>query len=251
LNFFWIRIFHEESSNPLQYDLINITGFFPSLGIVAFASVCHDSSFLVYNTLRDHTVQRWNRLTRLALSYSSTICIIFGYAAFFTFTNEVDDNILNNYSDTDIVMMCTRIIYAVSMALSYPTAFYVVRHVVYAIFHRGPNYVSMQQASLTKHLLFTLPLWCLVLILSLVIKSLGIVMSVTGSIAAVNLAFVLPCACYLKTCKYEIAFWKNPEQQRMKAFKHIALPFTLVVLGILIAIVCSTYSLLQYFNVVS
>ena len=68
------------------------------------------------------------------------------------------------------------------MALTYPCSFYVVRHVLYSLFHRGRQYVSIQQAPRWKHLAFTLPLFFVSLGMSLFITQLGIVMSLSGSI---------------------------------------------------------------------
>ena len=96
-------------------------------------------------------------------------------------------------------------IYMITMSLVTPSAFYVVRHVLYAVFHRGPHYVSLRDCPLWEHLLFTLPLFGIMLLAAEFITDLGVVMSVSGSLAASNLAFILPCLCYLKLCPYTLS----------------------------------------------
>ena len=258
--FVYIRILDHTQNNASTYhtivpanvslsnDLFKYQGLPSSLGIVAFASVCHDSAFLVYNTLYKPTLRRWNILISSALLSSSFVALIFGLAGYFTFGDLIEQNILNNYSTNDPVIIFTRCIYAISMSLSYPTAFFVVRHVLYAIAHRGPNYISIQKAPLWKHLFFTISLWGSMLGLALVIESLGIVMSVSGSLAAVSLAFILPSACFLKMSDYHLNFWAHPRQSAWKTIRTVYPSFFLLILGILLAIFCPAYSVWQAYT---
>jgi len=64
------------------------------------------------------------------------LSLILSIAAYFTFGTEVLGNVLNNYPVNDPSMIVTRVIYVVMMALTFPTAFFVVRHVVYAAYCR-------------------------------------------------------------------------------------------------------------------
>ncbi len=45
----------------------------------------------------------------------------------------VNDNILNNYETLNPLIIVARCIYCITMALTYPCSFFVVRHVCYAM----------------------------------------------------------------------------------------------------------------------
>lgn len=102
--------------------------FFPSIGIIAFAFVCHHSCFLVFNSLQNNTQTRWKRTTRTSLSVSLTACLLLAVAGYLTFRGRTEGDLLVNFSKTDQLMNVTRALFAVTMVLTYPMEIF-VRHV--------------------------------------------------------------------------------------------------------------------------
>eukprot|EP01084_Bolivina_argentea_P185081 319186_1 len=228
---------------------VELEGFPMAIGIIAFAFVCHDSSFLLYNTLKNPTIPRWSVLAYAGCISAVLICMLFAVPGYFTFGDDVNDNILNSYDTFNPLIIVARCIYCVTMALTYPCSFFVVRHVCYAIFHHGPNYKSILQAPLWKHLLFTIPIFLCNLVMGTLITDLGIVMSVSGSLSAVILAFVLPTMCYLKICQYKICFWKEKGLNRKwRAFKTTFPPAILWLFGVFVAIFSTSITIMQYYG---
>eukprot|EP01083_Nonionella_stella_P198002 727422_1 len=199
---------------------VDMQGFPMALGIIAFAFVCHDCAFLCYNTLKNPTVRRWTILSYVGCLAAVLICACFAVPGYLTFGGKVEDNILQNYDTMNSVIIAARGIYCITLALTYPCSFFVVRHVCYAMFHHGPGYTSIVDAPLSKHLLFTLPLFAVNVVMGIFIENLGIVMSVSGSLGAVILAFVLPPMCYLRICQFSVLFWTEKGWHRKwRAFK--------------------------------
>eukprot|EP01084_Bolivina_argentea_P011185 20903_1 len=228
---------------------IDPNGLPMAIGIIAFSFVCHDSSFLLYKTLKNPTIRRWTILAYSGSFISVSVCACFAISGYLTFGSSVKDNILNNYDTHDKVVIGARFLYCITMALTYPGSFFVVRHVTYVIFHHGPQYESIRRAPLSKHLLFTIPLFAVNVLMAIYIQNLGIVMSVSGSLSAVILAFCLPPVCYLKICKYKIRFWKEREPNaKWLAFKTTFPPFLLCVFGALIAVFSTSFTILQHFG---
>jgi len=119
----------------------------------------------------------------------------------------------------------------------------------YALFHHGPGYESITTAPLWKHLLFTLPLFAGNVAMGLFIENLGIVMSISGSLSAVILAFVLPPMCYLRQCEYRVMFWKEKDwYSQWSAFKTTAPPFMVCCSGIVIAVFSTAYTIMQHYG---
>ena len=151
-------------------------------------------------------------------------------------------------------MIIMRSIYALSMAFSFPITFYIVRHCLFVFFNslskdKGEGHESVQNTSLSKHLLYTLPLFTITLGISLLVDSLGTVISLVGSIACINLGFVLPCMCYLKLAPFKLKFWKeNRWQDAMRTLKNIAFPVILIAVGIFLAIFTTIDSLIEFYG---
>merc|ERR1712087_413815 len=102
------------------------------------------------------------------------------------------------------------------MAFVFPTAFYVVRHISFAIVFRGRS--TYEHASRGKQLVFTLVPWAAFLCAGLFLEDLGFVMSLAGLLSALNIAFVIPCLCHLKLgTEYSIMFWKAKQGEKCKA----------------------------------
>lgn len=57
------------------------TSFFPAIGIIAFAFVCHHACFIVYNTLRDNTEARWAKTVHLSIGVAWTVMILLAMSA--------------------------------------------------------------------------------------------------------------------------------------------------------------------------
>eukprot|EP00937_MAST-01D_sp_MAST-1D-sp2_P006171 g6171.t1 len=60
-------------------------GIFKSFSVVAFSFVCHDSAFLIFNTLRRPTPARWAAVSALSLSAALCICLLLAVPGFLTF----------------------------------------------------------------------------------------------------------------------------------------------------------------------
>ena len=217
---------------------ISLDNIMISCGIIAFAFICHDTSFLLYNTLYNPTPTRWNSLMFSGVFGALILSISLSIPAYFTFNNNVDSNILNDYSIHSWLIILVRIIYMIAMILTYPLAFFVVRHVFVAFTQKygilncfnslkaKSQYIrqlstqndtnehtmyNIDHASMDEnheynvhslptkpHIIFTTLLFISNLIIALFVDNLGIAMSIVGNISSINLGFVLPCVCYLK-----------------------------------------------------
>ena len=127
-------------------------------------------------------------------------------------------------------------LYRFTMVFIFPTAFYVVRHILYSmVFYKQTE--TYEKASLFWRLLFTVGPLGFFLLLSLWIRDLGMVMTLTGLIAVVNLTFILPCWIHLKLTEYPILFWRAPPGQACAAFIDTMPSVLLLIFGVLSAII--------------
>jgi len=233
--------------NKTGYNEDNITLYIslesiPSaVGILAFSFVCHDSSFLLFNTLSNPTPKRFFKLSFLGIFIAITFTLFLSIPSYLTFGNNVDFNILNNYNIYNPLIIAIRIIYVFTMTLTFPGSFFLVRHILYGWFQKlycvySRNYnnnfmpFTVQTAPLFHHLLFTLSIFIIIVSISLFVDDLGIVMSVIGSISSVNLAFVFPSLCYMKIVL------KSEKLCVYRIMLNLLAPLLITITGILIAI---------------
>lgn len=55
--------------------------FFPAIGVISFAFVIHHACFIVYNTLRDNTEERWGKTVHISIGVALTIMMTLAIAA--------------------------------------------------------------------------------------------------------------------------------------------------------------------------
>jgi sodium-coupled neutral amino acid transporter 11 len=182
-------------------------GCFQALGIFSFAFVCQDSVFLFYNTLRDNTVDRFKRVSALALGASALYTVVIAAAGFVAFRDGTEANILNNYDVRDYAAVVMRVFYAATMMCTYPTCVFVCRQAGHALLRsreayagRDPDVLERDVADVSskRHAAYSVSLWLTTVVISLLTKKLGVVMSLTGNVAGSLLGFVLPGLIALK-----------------------------------------------------
>ena len=65
-----------------QVTILNIDGLPATMGIIAFSFLCHDCTFLMYNTLENPTVSRWKTVSSLGIGGTIALNLLFAVPAF-------------------------------------------------------------------------------------------------------------------------------------------------------------------------
>lgn len=203
--------------------------FFPAIGIISFAFVCHHACFIVYNTLRDNTNERWAKTVHLSLGTAWSVMISLAVAAYLTFRGIMNGNFLTNYSYTDELVNVMRCMFAIAQTLTYPLELFVVRHAVHALAYPRQKWTEKQ------HYVITLLLWASSLAIALNVADLGIVLELTGGVSAVFIGFVLPGLLHFKINPADMNWriWQHPASTRKAACKEYGRSYFIIVLGIL------------------
>ena len=153
----------------------------------------------LFNTLKDATLATWSFTARVSIGVSVVTSAILALAGFFQFRGVTHGNVLNNYSQQDEVVNFSRVLYAITMVLTYPMEIVVARHCVFAVAQkicmRAPSH---QEVSYVWHALVTIGIFLLTLAVGLSTDDLGIVLEITGSVSATVLGFIMPAALYFR-----------------------------------------------------
>ncbi|GBG29406.1 Amino acid transporter, putative [Hondaea fermentalgiana] len=179
-------------------------------GILAFAFVSHDTSFLFYNSLRNASQARWKKVSRLALGGSIVICLTLAIPGYISFRETVKQNILDNFAPNDLKIVIVRVLFMITMSFTYPICFFICRHILNEMIYRWKNRdkervpgtpagISIKDISQRRHLTLTFVLFTASILIALAVDDLGLVMAVTGNISAVSISFVLPPLCAMRS----------------------------------------------------
>ena len=213
---YWYFVYPNHPQPKVDLFSDSITDIVQAFGAIAFAFSQQDQTFLVYKTLYNPTTNRFTILAGIAMGIQFILCTTIGIFGYLSFGSEVKDVILENYSHSNNLILGTRILYVFTMVFIFPTAFYVVRHIFYSMvfYHSTETY---EKATVFWRLVFTTGLLTFFCVVSIFVDDLGLVMTLTGLIAVVNITFILPCWIHLKLTEYPILFWRAESGQKCAA----------------------------------
>lgn len=140
-----------------------------ALGTIAFSFVNNDCAFLLFQTLRNPTPARWARLSGISLSLALVACVLFSTFGYLIFRDgDLTSNVLNDFPSHGLGIALVRAAYAMTMALTFPSTFFVVRHVCNELCFRGTlSYSTVQENHPLRHYGLTAVIFVLLVLLTL------------------------------------------------------------------------------------
>uniref|UniRef100_V5ICH6 Putative sodium-coupled neutral amino acid transporter 11 n=1 Tax=Ixodes ricinus TaxID=34613 RepID=V5ICH6_IXORI len=124
-----MTLVHEIPPSPESFGFAN-RGITKAIGVIAFAYMCHHNSFLLFAALKDPTQRRWNRVTHVSLALSCFIILLFGIGGYVSFTYYSQGDLLENYCMDDDYANVARLMFTVTIMLTYPIECFVTREVL-------------------------------------------------------------------------------------------------------------------------
>jgi len=185
----------------------------PSIGVFAFAYVCHHNSFLVFRSLDEPSLSAWRSTSRMSLIAAFLASMLLGIVGYVSFREETDANILNNYDTRDEWANVTRIGFAMTMMLTYPMEVFVVRHCIgslFSLYHipkkpvlrvsdgtpcdSSPDGMDDPHGNLSLmwHIVLTVGIWGTSVAIAMIVEDLGLVLELTGGVSATVIGFIMP-----------------------------------------------------------
>ena len=200
--------------NVMKDSTVHIGTLFIGLGVLSFAFVCQDSSFIIAGSLLKPTKKRWKSVTRSSLFFCSTLSIVMGVTGYLGFQEATRGNVLSNFLElprsemlpfgsiyTYQAINLARTLLGLTMYCVYPMSSYVARHVLIVLLFSGKTAHTGDDHSVLarwdRRIILTLVLYIPALVLALVCNSLGTVLAVTGAVAGSSLSYLGPGVAYL------------------------------------------------------
>ncbi len=116
--------------------------YFPALGTIAFAFVCHHQTFLVQGSLKNPTPRRFAITTSLAIFGSFSLSLAVAVAGYVTFFENIKGDLFTSYSllgnkfPSPGVLTTARLLLALNMIITYPGELMVARQTIESILSR-------------------------------------------------------------------------------------------------------------------
>lgn len=120
---------HNRPKHQDSWRFANLPGVIPSVGIMAFAFMCHHNTFLIYGSIERVTQEKWDVVTHWSLLTSFVVAAAFGIAGYATFTAYVQGDLMENYCWDDDLMNFARIMFSGTILLTFPIECFVTREV--------------------------------------------------------------------------------------------------------------------------
>ena len=182
----------KEQQATGKLEIANIS-VFSGIGTITFSYVCQHSSFIVYNSLKDKSLESWTKVSRYSILLTGIISISFAVGAYLAFRDQTEPDVLKSFHNSKFFIDFARFLLGITMIFTYPMENFVFRHCVSEI-----NRVYIGSSLLHPHIIaFTC--WIVVLLIGLSFEDLGFVFELTGSISGIAIAFIFPALCYFTT----------------------------------------------------
>lgn len=212
---------------------------FVGVGVLSFAFVCQDSSFIIAGSLRRPTKERWATVTRSSLLTCATLATSIGVTGFLGFLSDTEGNILNNFTHIPpSASLCgiisvqraidvARGLLGATMFCVYPLASYVARHVLIVLLFQGrPAHEGDDHSVLARkdrRIVLTLILYVFAIIPALLFENLGTVLAATGAVGGSCLSYLGPGAAFIgihgKYFLLEVASWDITDAEKILMWK--------------------------------
>ena len=196
----------------IQKSSLHPQTLFVGFGVLSFAFVCQDASFIIAGSLDNTKKKKWGKVTRSSLLTCFMLTAIIGVTGYLGFQEETKGNILNSFHHDDVFLtgqpiftqkaiFLARLLLGSSTICVYPLASYIARHVLIVLLfsgrhaHEGDDHIVL--ARFDRRVFLTLSLYVATMVPALLCEDLGLVLGLTGAIGGSCLSYVGPGAAYL------------------------------------------------------
>jgi len=176
---------------------------FVLLSCLGTAFLCHFNAPTFYNDLKDKSPERFDKVARVGFGVSTAVFAAMMAFGFGTFGSATAGNVFVNYNSADTLATLCRFATAFSITFTYPLAFVALKSAVVALMNtnkdKGSAEVEAQPLSERTNFVVTTGLLTVITSLALVLKDLGFVAALTGSLMGSLIIYVFPGLFRLKT----------------------------------------------------
>lgn len=228
---------------------------FQGISVISFALVCHHNTIFIYNSMKDATLSKFNKLTHWACGISMCFCLLMGVSGLLNFGTNTKGNILNNFKSNDNWINVARFCFGLNMLTTFPLEIFVVRDVLRDIMltaeaqDEDNNNSADLELSKKQNFIVTTVLVASSMSVSLFTCNLGMILELIGATSASLMAYIIPPLCYLKLSFDQFDYKRANRDEKLSFVLRKALPCILCVLfGFAVMFISSYRTIVSSFN---
>eukprot|EP01127_Copromyxa_protea_P004477 TRINITY_DN14338_c0_g1_i1.p1 TRINITY_DN14338_c0_g1~~TRINITY_DN14338_c0_g1_i1.p1 ORF type:complete len:445 (+),score=66.43 TRINITY_DN14338_c0_g1_i1:178-1335(+) len=212
--------------------------FFNALPVIALAFTCQMNIFPIWSELHNPTLRRMNIVNISSITLSGALYFLVGLFGFVLYPNTSNEggNILQSLPSTPFYT-AVRAFFVAAILFHYPVVHFTFRGTIEKVIFANYKF------NWIRHTIETILVLSATLVWSIEFPSLGDVFSLTGSLAAFPICFIIPALCYIRLVIFKYA--DTPIDCTLKNFmgnmKKIIFPMLVIVFGT-IAMVIGIYT---------
>ncbi|ODV78808.1 vacuolar amino acid transporter 2 [Suhomyces tanzawaensis NRRL Y-17324] len=220
---------------------------FQGILVISFALVCHHNTMFIYNSMKNASMDKFNRLTHIACGVSMVCCMAMGINGLLNFGDKTKGNILNNFKSDDNWINLARFCFGLNMMTTFPLEIFVIRDVLKDIVLSGDGQggsTAHLELSSKQHFFLTTFLVFSSMSVSLFTCNLGIILELIGATSASLMAYIVPPMCYLKLVWEQSDYSKLDGAGKRRFIVRKALPsVACVIFGFMVMFISSYMSI--------
>lgn len=212
-----------------------------SFSIFAFSFCSQQNILPIYHSLHEKSIKNMSKVVFYSISLSSIIYIIMSVCGYLTFGGVITDNFFNEYCSNDHLINFTRVIFSLTLMLTFPLQMYSCREVILSnIIHK---YCKTKKHEKFYRIVISCLLVGFCYIIACNFKKLGPPIEIAGSLTASPLAFIFPPLIYIKMTMKKPYFAIGNNQ-----IKRMLLCIFMVIFGISVLILGTSLSIKDIVN---
>jgi len=186
----WIRSFQaiRDGTSATVTQFKWDTNYLKAFPLFVFAYQCHPQLPPIYDELQDKSVQKMTTIIYASMFVESFVYISIGALGYIAFGENIDSNIIDNYSDDDVAMIIVRSTMIAHFLFAIPINFLPNRIYFY-------QFIGVEKDTREKlwvHIVTTVGLFGTCVLLAILAPGASVFFSLTGSTCGVIIIFVFP-----------------------------------------------------------
>ena len=200
------------------------------VSMISTAYVCHYNAPKFFSDLKEKNLQNFAAITRTSFLFAFVMYVMMMSFGFLTFGGNTTGFILNNYANADTLATIARIAIGFGIICTYPLTFSALRDTLYDFF----QFTSDQRQHF--HIPFTMTLLVTITGLSLFIKNVGKVVSISGALIGSLLIYIVPMLMniqLIRSIQFYVPEMKNSWRYSLEKNGNYLLMVMGVIMGVL------------------
>ncbi|CAK6449941.1 unnamed protein product [Pipistrellus nathusii] len=198
---------------------------FYTVPIMAFAFVCHPEVLPIYTELCRPSKRRMQAVANVSIGAMFCMYALTATFGYLTFYSSVEAEMLQMYSQKDLLILCVRLAVLLAVTLTVPVVLFPIRRALQQLLFPSKAF------SWLRHVAIAVILLVLVNVLVIYVPTIRDIFGVIGSTSAPSLIFILPSVFYLRIVPSEVEPLSSWPKIQALCFGVLGVLFMVISLG--------------------